>query len=78
MSSRGGWVVRARDRIVEVLIQPAPRRHAGFLGVAVQRGVGELDAQRHIVDGQAEEVLEEHDAGLTPRDLREVAACPPR
>ena len=41
--------------------------------IAVQRGVGQLDAQRDIVDGHAEEVLEEDDAGLSPRDLREIA-----
>ena len=62
-----------RHRIVEVLIQPTPGGHAGFLGVAVERGVGQLDAQRNIVDGHAEEVLEEHDAGLAPRDLGEIA-----
>ena len=64
-----------RDRVVEVLIQPAPGGHAGFLGFAVERGVGQLDTQGDIVDGHAQEVFEEHDAGLAPRDLSEVAGA---
>ena len=68
-------MVRADHRVVEVLIQPAPGAHPGFLGFAVERGVGQLDAQRDIVDGHAQEVLEEDDAGLPPGDLSEVAGA---
>ena len=56
-----------------MLIQPAPRGHARFLGLPVQRGIGQLDAQGDIVDRHAEEVLEEHDARLSPCDLCEIA-----
>jgi hypothetical protein len=62
-----------RDRVVEVLKEPAPRRHSGLLGLPVERRVGQLDTHGDIVDGHAKEVFEEDDAGLPPGDLREVA-----
>jgi hypothetical protein len=58
---------------MEVLIQPAPGRHPGFLSFAVECGVRQLDAQGDVVDRHAEEVLEEDDAGLAPGDLCEIA-----
>ena len=58
---------------MEVLIEAAPRTHAGFLGFPVQRRVGQLDTQRHIIDRHTEEVFEEDDAGLPPRDLGKIA-----
>ena len=70
MSSRGGWVVRALTAS-EGVVQPTPGGHAGLFGVAVECGVGQLDAQGDIVDGHAQQVLEEHDTGLPPRDLGE-------
>lgn len=58
---------------MQVLIQRAPGAHPVLLGGAVECGVGELDAQRDVVDRHAEQVLEEHDTGLAPGDLGEVA-----
>ena len=62
-----------RNRIVKVLIQPAPCGHPGFLGIAVQRRIGQLDTQRDVVDRHAEDVFEEDDAGLSPCDLGQIA-----
>src|SRR6202043_1689152 len=59
-------------RIMEVLIEAAPRTHPGFLGFTVERGVRQLDTQRDVVDRQSEEILEEDDTRLPPGDLSEV------
>ena len=56
-----------------MLIQAAPGRRARFLAITVESRVGQLDTQRNILDRHAEEVLEEDDAGLPPRDLGEIA-----